>query len=97
MKKLLFALPAAAAFLTGSMVIPTQPAKAVPDCATQIRIRCMGYSFNGKPPITGYDSVEECVAAEVPMQCPPSFAANDPVGKLAAKFEHHTVAPRAIG
>jgi len=97
MKKLLFALPAAAAFLTGSMVIPTQPAQAVPDCPSQVRIRCMGYSFNGKPPITGYDSVEECVAAETPIQCPAGFAANDRFGHLVAKFEHGADARGAIG
>ena len=89
MKKFLFALPVAAAFFGSSTIVATEPAMAFPTCETLVLLQCEGHNVNGQyPPITGYDSVEECVAAEVPMQCPPSFAAADPMGKFSATIEH---------
>lgn len=89
MRKLLFALPVAAAFFGSSTIVATEPAMAFPNCETLVLLRCEGHNVNGQyPPITGYDSVEECVAAETPARCPTQFSATDTGNDWIAKFEH---------
>lgn len=67
-KKVLGAAPAAA--LTGTALLASQPAYAVPTCEQEINIRCHGFNVQGRPRLDlDYNSPAECVAAEQPALC----------------------------